>query len=324
MPRRGRRRPLLHQPLRVDEHVIDRRRRSSRRSARAPARSRARRRSAPRPSARPARTAAGRRPARPSPPSACGARDDRGSPASDPRNGAEANGCAIRTSRADASAPRLERQAPVAAAPWSARCRAPQPSGTRAASAAIARCERPLRVRAQPRRELGQPATDQLPLDRPRDRPARADRRGERLAAADARDERAAARRVEQRRVEVRVARPQQPVAEQLGRRDRPEAAELVAGLDRDPLAQAEVAHDLLLPRGLARPGAREAVRDRDRQRQPVAARQRGGHGEHRRGARPAGEADQARRPPQRGQDRLLERVARGGAGSGAGERARP
>jgi hypothetical protein len=135
---------------------------------------------------------------------------------------------------------------------------------------------------------------------------------GEDLVPTDARQEAASARRLEQRHVEVRVAGPEKPVPAKDASSDGAEAIEVASRVHANPVVQAEVRHDALLPLRLLRVVvAGEAVRGRDRERQLLAPREPGRHREDGRRIPAAREAHEARCPPQGREDGLLERGER-------------
>jgi hypothetical protein len=104
------------------------------------------------------------------------------------------------------------------------------------------------------------------------------------------------------------VRRPEEPVAAQDGARHRADDVELVVARDSHPVVQAQPADDPLLPAGLVALGrARHDVRRRHGRGQALAARERGGEGQHGGRVPPAREAHEARRATERGQERALE-----------------
>ncbi len=143
-------------------------------------------------------------------------------------------------------------------------------------------------------------------------RKLRPGRSRQQLVPTDPCQERAAGHGPEQRDVEVRVERPEKPVAGECLLRDRPDTVELVVVLETHPLLESEVRDHALLPlrlvRGLDR---REAVRRGDRQRKPFATREVRGERENGGRVASAGEADCAGWPLQQAQNGALERQAR-------------
>ena len=113
----------------------------------------------------------------------------------------------------------------------------------------------------------------------------------------------------------------------------RPDAVQLARPLDPDPVREAEVLDDLLLPLRLGRSlGRRESQRRRNRVGQALATRHEGRDREHRRRVTAAREADDARSSLQRGEQRPFQclawrraaRRARAGAVCRARGRTRP
>ena len=112
--------------------------------------------------------------------------------------------------------------------------------------------------------------------------------------------------------MEMRVERPEEPVALEDPLGEWADAVELVAELEPHPVGEAQMLDDELLPFGLRRPGCiGEDVRDRDRRRQSFAARDGCGRRQHNRGVAAAREADEAGAPCERRENCSSERVDR-------------
>ena len=112
--------------------------------------------------------------------------------------------------------------------------------------------------------------------------------------------------------MEVRVERPEEPVALEDLPCERADAVELVAELEPHPVLEPQMPDDELLPLGFRRPcGVGEDVRDRDRRRQSFAARDGRGRRQHRGRVAAAREADEAGAPCECRENCSSERVDR-------------
>ena len=154
---------------------------------------------------------------------------------------------------------------------------------------------------------------------------ARRARGHEQLVATDTGQHRAAARRLDQGQMEMGVERPEESVTVHRPPGVRTRRVELVGELEPQPVREAQVGDDPLLPRCFIAGGSvQEAIRGRDRVQQPFPARKRRRDREHGRGVASAREADEAWRPAKRREDRLLERMKRRETRGLRGQRRRP